>query len=201
MSSTPKRMARIAVAAALAALVPFTVSGQQAGYPGGAQYPFGTPATKAEIEAWDKDVRPDGMGLPAGSGTYKAGAQLYGEQCASCHGDKLQGIRDPNLPQGGGPALISGRGTLNTPNFKITVESYWPYATTLYDYVLRAMPYTAPGSLKPDEVYSLVAFILGESNIIDKKTAMDAKSLAKVRMPNRDNFFPDNRPFPVKAYD
>ena len=135
MSSTPKRMARIAVAAALAALVPLTVSGQQAGYPGGAQYPFGTPATKAEIEAWDKDVRPDGMGLPAGSGTYKAGAQLYGEQCASCHGDKLQGIRDPNLPQGGGPALIGGRGTLNTPNFKITVESYWPYATTLYDYV------------------------------------------------------------------
>ena len=201
MSSTPKRMARIAVAAALAALVPLTVSGQQAGYPGGAQYPFGTPATKAEIEAWDKDVRPDGMGLPAGSGTYKAGAQIYGEQCASCHGDKLQGIRDPNLPQGGGPALIGGRGTLNTPNFKITVESYWPYATTLYDYVLRAMPYTAPGSLKPDEVYSLVAFILGEGNIIDKKTAMDAKSLAKVRMPNRDNFFPDNRPYPVKAYD
>jgi cytochrome c len=201
MSSTPKRMARIAVAAALAALVPLTVSGQQAGYPGGAQYPFGTPATKAEIEAWDKDVRPDGMGLPAGSGTYKAGAQLYGEQCTSCHGDKLQGIRDPNLPQGGGPALIGGRGTLNTPNFKITVESYWPYATTLYDYVLRAMPYTAPGSLKPDEVYSLVAFILGEGNIIDKKTAMDAKSLAKVRMPNRDNFFPDNRPYPVKAYD
>src|ERR1019366_10014916 len=184
MSSTPKRMARIAVAAALAALVPLTVSGQQAGYPGGAQYPFGTPATKAEIEAWDKDVRPDGMGLPAGSGTYKAGAQIYGAQCASCHGDKLQGIRDPNLPEGGGPALIGGRGTLNTPNFKITVESYWPYATTLYDYVLRAMPYTVPWSLKPDEVYSLAAFILGEGNIIDKKTAMDAKSLAKVRMPN-----------------
>ena len=181
--------------------MPLTVSGQQTGYPGGAQYPFGTPATKAEIDAWDKDVRPDGMGLPAGSGTYKAGAQIYGEQCASCHGDKLQGIRDPNLPQGGGPALIGGRGTLNTPNFKITVESYWPYATTLYDYVLRAMPYTAPGSLKPDEVYSLVAFILGEGNIIDKKTVMDAKSLPKVRMPNRDNFYPDNRPYPVKAYD
>jgi cytochrome c len=200
MSSTVKRFA--AAAAALAAVfVPLSVSGQQTGYPGGAQYPFGTQATKAEIEAWDKDVRPDGMGLPAGSGTYKAGAQIYGEQCASCHGDKLQGIRDPNLPQGGGPALIGGRGTLNTPNFKITVESYWPYATTLYDYVLRAMPYTAPGSLKPDEVYSLVAFLLGEGNVIDKKTVMDAKSLPKIRMPNRDNFFPDNRPYPVKAYD
>jgi cytochrome c len=196
-----KRMARIAGAAAVAVLVPLTVSGQQTGYPGGAQYPFGAPATKAEIEAWDKDVRPDGMGLPAGSGTYKAGAQIYGEQCASCHGDKLQGIRDSNLPQGGGPALIGGRGTLNTPDFKITVESYWPYATTLYDYVLRAMPYTAPGSLKPDEVYSLVAFLLGEGNVIDKKAVMDAKSLPKVRMPNRDNFYPDNRPYPVKAYD
>jgi S-disulfanyl-L-cysteine oxidoreductase SoxD len=200
MSSTVKRLA-VAAAALAAAFVPLTVSGQQTGYPGGAQYPFGTQATKAEIEAWDKDVRPDGMGLPAGSGTYKAGAQIYGEQCASCHGDKLQGIRDPNLPQGGGPALIGGRGTLNTPNFKITVESYWPYATTLYDYVLRAMPYTAPGSLKPDEVYSLVAFLLGEGNVIDKKTVMDAKSLPKIRMPNRDNFFPDNRPYPVKAYD
>lgn len=201
MSSTRKRLARIGAVALAATFVPLTVSGQQTGYPGGAQYPFGTPATKAEIDAWDKDVRPDGMGLPAGSGTYKAGAQIYGEQCASCHGDRLQGIRDPNLPQGGGPALIGGRGTLNTPNFKITVESYWPYATTLYDYVLRAMSYTAPGSLKPDEVYSLVAFILGEGNIIDKKTVMDAKSLPKVRMPNRDNFYPDNRPYPVKAYD
>jgi len=200
MFSTVKRLA-VAAAALAAVFVPLAVSGQQTGYPGGAQYPFGTQATKAEIEAWDKDVRPDGMGLPAGSGTYKEGAQIYGEQCASCHGDKLQGIRDPNLPQGGGPALIGGRGTLNTPNFKITVESYWPYATTLYDYVLRAMPYTAPGSLKPDEVYSLVAFLLGEGNVIDKKTVMDAKSLPKIRMPNRDNFFPDNRPYPVKAYD
>ena len=103
---------------------------------------------KADIDAWDKDVRPDGMGLPAGSGTYKAGAQIYGEQCASCHGAKLEGVRDPNLPQGGGPALIGGRGTLNTPKFKQTVESYWPYASTLYDYILRAMPYTAPGSLE-----------------------------------------------------
>ena len=91
---------------------------------------------------------PTAWACRAGSGTYKTGAQIYGEQCASCHGDKLEGIRDPNLPQGGGPALIGGRGTLNTPKFKITVESYWPYATTLYDYILRAMPYTAPGSLE-----------------------------------------------------
>ena len=120
--------------------------------------------------------------------------QIFADQCAVCHGENLEGIRNPNLPQGGGPALIGGRGTLNTPKFKITVESYWPYASTLYDYILRAMPYTAPSSLKPDEVYSLVAYILGRGNIIDKKTVMDAKSLPKVQMPNRDGFvsrYPD----------
>lgn len=200
MSSMVRKLAR-AVAVMAAIFVPLSASGQQSGYPGGADLTFGTPATEAEIEAWDKDVRPDGMGLPAGSGTYKVGQQIYAEQCASCHGAKLEGIRDPNLPQGGGPALVGGRGTLNTTHFKITVESYWPYASTLFDYITRAMPYTAPGSLKPDEVYSLVAFILGEGNVIGKNMVMDAKTLPKVQMPNRDGFFLDNRPFPVKHYD
>ena len=198
MSSMLKRAL---LGAAVLAVLPLTVWAQQSGYPGGAAYPFGTPASKADIDAWDKDVRPDGMGLPAGSGTYKAGAQLYAEQCASCHGAKLEGVRDPNLPQGGGLALIGGRGTLNTPNFKQTVESYWPYASTLFDYITRAMPYTAPGSLKPDEVYALTEFILAEGNIVPKTAVMDAKSLAKVQMPNKDGFYPDNRPYPVKRYD
>jgi cytochrome c len=198
MSSMLKR---VVLSAAVLAVLPLTVWAQQTGYPGGAQYPFGTPASKADIEAWDKDVRPDGMGLPAGSGTYKAGAQIYDEQCASCHGAKLEGVRDQNLPQGGGPALIGGRGTLNTPNFKQTVESYWPYASTLFDYITRAMPYTAPGSLKPGEVYALTEYILAEGNIVSKSAVMDAKSLAKVQMPNKDGFYPDNRPYPVKRYD
>jgi S-disulfanyl-L-cysteine oxidoreductase SoxD len=197
MSSTVK----ILLGAAVLAALPLTVWAQQTGYGGGESYPFGMPASKADIEAWDKDVRPDGMGLPAGSGNYKAGAQIYGEQCASCHGAKLEGVRDLNLPQGGGPALVGGRGTLNTPQFKQTVESYWPYATTLYDYILRAMPYTAPGSLKPDEVYSLTAYILAEGHIIKQGEVMDAKSLSKVVMPNKDGFYPDNRPYPVKRYD
>jgi cytochrome c len=187
--------------ACVLAALPVTVWAQQTGYPGGSAYPFGAPASEADIKAWDKDVRPDGMGLPAGSGTYKAGEQIYGEQCASCHGLKLEGIRDPNLPQGGGPALIGGRGTLNTTHFKQTVESYWPYASTLFDYITRAMPYTAPGSLKPDEVYSLVAYILAEGNVIKKTEVMDAKSLPKVQMPNKDGFYIDNRPYPVKRYD
>src|SRR5215472_4584552 len=109
--------------------VPLAVSGQESGYAG--SYPFGKPATQADIDAWNKDVRPDGQGLPPGSGTFEKGQKIYAEQCATCHGENLEGIRDPNLPQGGGPALIGGRGTLNTPKFKITVESYWPYASTL----------------------------------------------------------------------
>jgi cytochrome c len=197
MSSTRK----ILIGAAAIVLATIPAAGQQTGYPGGAAYPFGTPASKADIDAWDKDVRPDGMGLPAGSGTYKAGAQIYGEQCASCHGAKLEGVRDTNLPHGGGPALIGGRGTLNTPQFKITVESYWPYASTLFDYITRAMPYTAPGSLQPNEVYALSEFILAEGNIVSKSAVMDAKSLAKVQMPNRDGFYLDDRPHPVKRYD
>jgi len=197
MSST----ARILFGAALLAALPLTVWAQQTGYGGGETYPFGTPATKAEIEAWDLDVRPDGQGLPPGSGTYKIGAQLYADQCALCHGAKLEGVRDTNLPQGGGPALVGGRGTLKTPHFKQTVESYWPYATTLYDYILRAMPYTAPGSLKPDQVYSLVAYILAEGHIIKQSEVMDSKSLPKVVMPNKDGFYRDNRPYPVKRYD
>jgi cytochrome c len=197
MSSTRK----ILVGAAAIVLATIPAAGQQTGYPGGAAYPFGTPASKADIDAWDKDVRPDGMGLPAGSGTYKAGAQIYGEQCGSCHGAKLEGVRDTNLPQGGGPALIGGRGTLNTPQFKITVESYWPYASTLFDYITRAMPYNAPGSLQPNEVYALSEFILAEGNIVSKSAVMDAKSLAKVQMPNKDGFYLDDRPHPVKRYD
>ena len=197
MSST----AKIVLCAAVLAVLPLTVWAQQTGYGGGESYLFGTPASKADIDAWDKDVRPDGQGLPPGSGTYKAGAQNYGEQCASCHGMKLEGVRDANLPQGGGPALVGGRGTLSTPKFKQTVESYWPYATTLYDYILRAMPYTAPGSLKPDEVYSLVAYILAEGIVIKKTEVMDAKSLPKGAMPNKDGFYPDNRPYPVRKYD
>jgi cytochrome c len=194
-------MLKLLCGAAVLAALPLTVWAQQTGYGGGENYSFGTPASKADIDAWDKDVRPDGQGLPPGSGTYKQGAQIYGEQCASCHGAKLEGVRDPNLPQGGGPALVGGRGTLNTPHFKQTVESYWPYSTTLYDYILRAMPYTAPGSLKPDEVYSLVAYILAEGHIIKQSEVMDAKSLPKVQMPNKDGFYRDDRPYPVRKYD
>lgn len=171
---------------------------QQAGYP--AAYDLGTPASADDIAAWNIAYPASGAGLPAGSGSYDQGKALYAANCAACHGDNLEGHRDANLPQGGGAALIGGRGTLNTDKPLMTVESYWPYATTLYDYIHRAMPFTSPDSLKPDEVYSLVAYILGEANIIDKTAVVNAESLPKVMMPNRDGFFIDNRPMPVLPY-
>src|SRR5581483_7499873 len=132
----------------------------------------------------------DGAGLPPGSGTPATGAKVFAENCAACHGDKGQG----NPAKGvGGDRLLGGRGTLASAAPIKTVESYWPYSTTLFDYVKRAMPFSAPGSLSDNEVYSVVAYILSEANIIKPTETMDATSLPKVMMPNRDGFVPDAR--------
>jgi cytochrome c len=138
-------------------------------------------------------VQPDGRGLPSGSGTAQAGAKVYAENCLACHGDKLQGIPDPGI---GGDRLIGGRGSLASKTPVKTVESYWPYATTLFDYVKRAMPFTAPGSLDDSDVYAVVAYILAEAKIIKPTERMDAKTLPQVAMPNKDGFIPDARPEP-----
>jgi S-disulfanyl-L-cysteine oxidoreductase SoxD len=199
MSMRNKRgLGALALGVALGCMVAGVAVAQQGGQ--ASPHNFGTPATPAEIADWSIAYPPDGTGLPAGSGTYEKGQALFAANCAVCHGSDLKGKHDPNLPQGGGPALVGGRGTLNTPKPLQTVESYWPYATTLYDYIHRAMPYTAPDSLAPDQVYSLVAFILGKANIIDKSAVMDAKSVPAVKMPNRDGFFLDDRPMPVLPY-
>ncbi len=135
---------------------------------------------------------PDGRGLPAGSGGYEQGQRVYQEKCLACHGDKMQGVR------GLGDTLIGGDGTLvNNDPAKAplkTIESYWPYATTLFDFTKRAMPFAAPGSLTDDEVYAVTAYILAEAKIIDKSEVMNAKTLPLVKMPNRDGFIADPRP-------
>jgi len=150
---------------------------------------FGTTPTAAQIAAINIDVTPDGTGLPPGSGTGIKGEKVYAEKCSACHGDKLQGVK-----AAGGAALIGGRGTVGSDKPKRTVESYWPYATTLFDYVRRAMPLNEPGSLTSDEVYAVSAFIFSKSNIIKKDHVVDARSLPKIKMPNRDGFIPDPRP-------
>jgi cytochrome c len=165
----------------------------QQGY--GGPYGFGTTAGEQEIAAVDIDAMPDGRGLPPGSGTYVQGAEVYAVQCAACHGEQLEGI--PDL---GGDKLIGGRGSLASGSPIKTIESYWPYATTVFDYVKRAMPFPAPGSLSDDEVYAVSAFILAEAGIIGRDQVMNATTLPDVLMPNRDGFVPDPRP-DVHDYD
>jgi S-disulfanyl-L-cysteine oxidoreductase SoxD len=163
------------------------------GYP--STFDFGATATAQEIAAVAIAVAPDGKSLPAGKGTYAAGKTVYENACAACHGADLKGVAGlPNMPAGPALRLSGGRGTLNTPNPVMTVESYWPHATTLFDYVRRAMPFQAPGSLAADEIYAVVAYILGEGNVIDRSIVLDAQTLPQVRMPNRDGFVPDPRP-------
>ncbi len=147
----------------------------------------GIPAERALIERFDISVLPTGEGLPNGQGTARQGADIYAVHCAACHGDKGEGRADY-------VALVGGRGTLSTAQPTLTVGSYWPYATTLFDYIRRAMPYAAPGSLTADEIYAVSAWVLAENGIIGKSAVMNQKTLPKVRMPNRDGFVPDSRP-------
>jgi cytochrome c len=150
------------------------------------RYAVGRPPTPEEIRALGSAIAPDGTGLPAGSGTVAAGRALFEAQCARCHGPKGEG--------GVGARLVGGQGTLPTPKPLRTVGSFWPYATTLWDYVNRAMPFDRPGLLEPSEVYAAVAYVLNLNGIIEENRVMDAASLPKVRMPNRDGFISDPRP-------
>jgi len=150
-------------------------------------YHLGRTPTKAEIDAWNIDVRADGQGLPPGSGSVAQGRTIFAETCAACHGEKGQG----------GPAdpLVGGFGTLTQHNPVRTVGSYWPYATTLFDFIRRAMPFNAPESLNADQVYAVSAYVLSLNGIVPDDTVLDAASLPKISMPNRNGFTsPDPRP-------
>ena len=142
---------------------------------------LGRAATPDELTHAEISIPPDGKGLPAGSGTVAQGEQVYAQKCVVCHG--AGGAGTPS-----GDRLVGGIGTLNTANPIKTVSSYWPYATTLFDYIRRAMPVTNPQSLSNDEAYAVVAYILSIDNIVPKDATMDAQSLPKVQMPNRAGF-------------
>jgi len=151
---------------------------------------IGRPATPDEIKKLDIDVMPDGRGLPDGSGTTKDGAAIYAQKCQSCHGANGQG--------GSAERLVDRESGKNwdfatNPKLVKTVGNYWPYATTLYDYTYRAMPFMQPGTLTPDETYSLVAYILALNKIVPDDAVMDRTALPKVVMPARDKFVIDNR--------
>lgn len=150
--------------------------------------PPGRPATEAEVKAMDFTVLPDGTGLPKGHGDAAHGKRVYEQKCQDCHGVRLEG------QSGKYPALAGGAGSLGTINPVKTVGSYWPYATTLFDYIRRAMPYDHPRSLSADDVYSVAAYVLFMNGIVTESQEMNEKSLPQVKMPNRNGFRPDPRP-------
>ena len=144
---------------------------------------FGRPATADEIRLWDIDVAPDGTGLPAGSGTVAQGKEIYQTHCRACHGEKgVGGMFD---------RLAGGQGSLASAAPVKTVGSFWPYATTLFDYIRRAMPYPAPGSLSTEDTYSVAAYILNLNGILPDDGSLDERTLPQVQMPNRNGFVPD----------
>ena len=150
------------------------------------KYGVGRAPTADELKAWDISYAPNGTGLPEGSGTPAQGKEVYASKCAKCHGGQAQGGDDA--------ALVGGKGTLASAKPIRTVGSYWPYATTLFDYVHRAMPFKQPGTLTPNQVYAVSAFILNLNGIIGDNEVMDAKTLPQVKMPNRNGFVSDPRP-------
>jgi mono/diheme cytochrome c family protein len=141
---------------------------------------LGQPISESDLAAWDISIGPDGVGLPAGSGTSAQGATIYAGKCAVCHGEKGEGKVAARL--------VGGQGTLTEADSVKTVGSYWPYATTLFDYIRRAMPWNQPKTLTNDEVYALSAYILALNGIIKDGDTMNKDTLAKVAMPNRDGF-------------
>lgn len=149
-------------------------------------YGVGRAPAADEIRAWDSAIGPEGRELPPGSGTAAAGREIYATRCASCHG--------PTGKEGPFDVLVGGQGTLHTGKPLKTVGSYWPYATTVWDYINRAMPSDRPGTLNADEVYALTGYVLLLNGIVGESDSMNARTLPQLRMPNRNGFIPDQRP-------
>ncbi len=175
MSKFLKLLPALALALTAAGPPPATVTG------------IGRAALPEEITAWDIDVRPDGVGLPAGRGTPREGEALFTERCASCHGEFGEGA-------GRYPVLVGGAGSLKNERPEKTIGSYWPYASTVFDYIRRAMPYGNAQSLTPDETYAITAWLLQQNDILaDEGFELNERTLSAVKMPNQPNFRDDDR--------
>lgn len=152
-----------------------------------ASFGFGRAANDGEIKLWDIDIRPDGLGLPPGSGNAVQGKAIYALKCAACHGAEGKELPSVKLPA---PALVSDTTAGSKPK---TIGNYWPYATTVFDYVRRTMPYNLPGSLSDNDVYSITAYLLSANQIIKPTTIMDAHTLPAVVMPAKKLYIRDDR--------
>jgi len=184
MSDLAKTMKASLVAAAF--LLPLVSASQAVEN----QRPFnlGEVATAEQVAGWDIDVRPDGLGAPIGTGNAFDGEEVYADRCASCHGDFGEAVDN-------WPVLVGGEGTLATHDPVKTTGSYWPYASTMYDYIYRAMPFGEAQSLTHDETYQIVAYLLYMNDIIDDEFEVNQDNIGTIEMPNRDGFMlPDPRP-------
>ena len=177
-----KSVKSIAAAAGAMMVVSWMATTAEAGNHG-----LGRTALPEEVAAWNIDVRPDGQGLPDGTGTVAQGEEVFNERCATCHGDFGEGT-------GRWPVLAGGVDTLNTEDPVKTVGSYWPYLSTVYDYVHRAMPFGDAQSLTPDETYAVVAYILYLNDLIDEDATLSKANFTQVKMPNEAGFIDDARP-------
>ena len=184
MSDLAKTMKNSLMATAI--LVPLFTASQVAAD----QRPFnlGEVATAEQVAGWDIDVRPDGLGAPVGTGNAFDGEEVYADRCASCHGDFGEAVDN-------WPVLVGGEGTLASHDPVKTTGSYWPYASTMYDYIYRAMPFGEAQSLTHDETYQIVAYLLYMNDIIDDEFEVNQDNIGTIEMPNRDGFMmPDPRP-------
>lgn len=147
---------------------------------------LGRPALPEEIAAWNLDVSPDGTGLPEGSGNVKAGEEIYLEHCAACHGDFAEGLDN-------WPSLSGGEGTLDREDPEKTVGSYWPYLSTVWDYVHRSMPFGNAQILTPDDTYAITAYLLYSNDLVEDDFVLSNKNFTEVQMPNAGGFVEDDR--------
>ena len=148
---------------------------------------LGRTATPAEVAGWNIDVRPDGQGLPPGKGSVAMGEEIFAGKCASCHGDFAEGV-------GRWPVLAGGQGTLKNERPVKTVGSYWPYLSTLFDFITRAKPFGDAKSLNADEVYAITAFLLHMNDIVDGDLELSKENFTSIKLPNEANFVADRRP-------
>ncbi len=151
---------------------------------------LGKPIAPGDFAEWDIDVESSGAGLPPGSGTADQGAPIFAEQCSACHGEGGKGATTTTSGAPAAPPVVSDVKRNGIDDTTLTIANYWPYATTLFDYIRRAMPWTSPKSLTDDKVYALTAYILAQNKLIGEKQTINAQTLPKVQMPNRAGFIP-----------
>jgi S-disulfanyl-L-cysteine oxidoreductase SoxD len=156
----------------------------------GASPNLGKPIGNADLAPWDIDIEPDGAGLPAGSGTSEQGARIFAEQCSGCHGEGGRGAATTASGAPAAPPVVSDVKRNGIDDTTLTIANFWPYATTLFDYIRRSMPWTSPRSLTDEQVYALTAYILAQNKLIDDNQVINAQTLPKVQMPNRNGFIP-----------